>query len=250
MNRDTSKSNLDELGAVFSDSDVPRSLAEVAPKLHEAATGFWQSALGPGALSPRMKELALVAMHSSATSLNAAGTQRHVLRSLQAGATPLDVLDVLITIAPTANHALYFAIPVLMKELKAADASVDLPEPTPEAQAIKDEFIRTRGVWLEQRETVFRMMPKYFAALSKLSTASWTQGSLSQKERELIAIAIDCTVTHMFEPGLSMHIRSALQHGATCEEILDVFQLASLLGIETYIQGAEALFGQKAPEPE
>jgi alkylhydroperoxidase/carboxymuconolactone decarboxylase family protein YurZ len=133
-----------------------------------------------------------------------------------------------------------------MKELKAAGSpEAEWPEPTLEAQAIKDEFIRTRGTWLEQREAIFRLMPKYFAALSKLSTASWKDGSLSRKERELIAVAIDCIVTHMFEPGLAMHIRCALEHGASREEILDVFQLASLMGLETYIQGAEALFGKQ-----
>ena len=72
---------------------------------------------------------------------------------------------------------------------------------------------------------------------------TWKDGTLTRKERELICIAIDCTVTHMFEPGLALHIRGALQHGATREDILHVFQLASLTGLETYIQGAEALFG-------
>jgi alkylhydroperoxidase/carboxymuconolactone decarboxylase family protein YurZ len=235
-----------DLNNVFSGPEVGAQLAQVAPTLHKAASRFWQSAHEPSALSPRMKELVLVAMHSTVTTLNAQGTQRHVRRALEAGATPLDVLDVLVTIAPTANHALYFALPVMMKELKvvADGADAELPEPTPEAQAIKDEFIRTRGVWLAQREAIFRLMPKYFAALSNLSTASWKDGSLSRKERELIAVAIDCIVTHMFEPGLAMHIRCALEHGAIREEVLDVFQLASLMGLETYIQGAEALFAR------
>jgi alkylhydroperoxidase/carboxymuconolactone decarboxylase family protein YurZ len=196
-----------------------------------------------------MKELVLVAMHATATSLNGPATQRHVRRAIEAGASPLDVLDVLLTIAPGANHALYFAIPVLLKELKAAGSpEAALPAPTPEAQAIKEEFIRTRGVWLEQREAIFRLMPKYFAALSQLASASWKDGSLTRKERELVALAIDCIVTHMFEPGLAMHIRCALEHGATRDEILEVFQLASLLGLETYIQGAEALFGGEATD--
>ena len=236
-----------DFNAVFSQADLPVKLAEAAPSLHAAASEFWQSAMTGSALSARMKELVLVAMHSTVTSLNAKATQRHVRRAIAAGASPSDVLDVLVTIAPTGNHALYFALPVLMKELAAIGASTDLPPPTPDAQAIKDEFIRTRGVWLEQREAIFRLMPRYFAALSQLSTASWKEGSLTRKERELIAIAIDCVVTHMFEPGLSMHIRCALQHGATREEILDVFQLASLLGLETYIEGGEALFGGDAP---
>lgn len=234
-----------DLNTIFSGPHIAERLIHAAPTIHDAAATFWRSALTPGALTPRMKELVLVAMHSTVTSLNAEATKRHVQRAIEAGATPLDVLDVLLTIAPTANHALYFAVPVLLRELEAAGSpDAELPAPTPEAQAIKDEFIRTRGVWLEQREAIFRAMPNYFAALSKLSTASWKDGSLTRKERELIAIAIDCIVTHMFEPGLTMHIRCAIENGATRDEILEVFQLASLMGLETYIQGAEALYGQ------
>lgn len=46
----------------------------------------------------------------------------------------------------------------------------------------------------------------------------------------------------MYEPGLAMHIRNALQHGASREEILEVFALASVSGLEGYILGAETLF--------
>ncbi|HEX3678628.1 MAG TPA: carboxymuconolactone decarboxylase family protein, partial [Galbitalea sp.] len=77
---------------------------------------------------------------------------------------------------------------------------------------------------------------------------SWKNGPLSAKEREFICIAIDCTVTHSYEPGLRRHIRNALSHGATREEILQIFQLAALLGLEGYILGARALFTAAGPK--
>lgn len=232
------------LDQVFSSPRISRRLASEVPSFHDAASSFWTSALGPGVLSPRMKELVLVALHGTVTSLNDQATHRHIQRALQAGATPSDVLDVLLTIVGAANHALYFAVPVLMRELQARGGpAAELPGVTPQALAIKEEFIKARGMWNEQRDVLVRMMPEYFAALSKISTATWKDGSLARKERELICIAIDCTVTHMFEPGLALHIRCALDHGATRDEILHVFQLASLTGLETYIRGAESLFG-------
>ncbi len=226
----------------FSRPEVAEHARRVAPNIHAAAQGFWSAALGPGALSPRMKELVLLALNGTVTSLHTRGIERHVRRALEAGATQLDVLDVLMTITGAANHALYFAVPVLMRELQAAGhPDAELPLPTPQTQAVKEEFIRTRGFWNEQRDAIVRAMPAYFVALSKVSTASWTEGSLSLKERELVCIAIDCTVTHMFEPGLAIHIRGALAQGATREEILHVFQLASLTGLEGYMAGVEAL---------
>jgi len=194
-----------------------------------------------------MKELVLLSLHGTVTALHAPGIQRHVQRALDAGASAQDVLDVLLTITGVANHALYFAVPVLMRELEAAgDGQAALPDITDAAQAIKDAFIRTRGTWNPQRDVIARMMPQYFAALSKVSTVTWQHGSLTRKERELICIAIDCTVTHMFESGLALHIRCALQHGASKAEILAVFQLAALMGLESYIGGAQTLFGQEA----
>lgn len=233
-----------DLDAVFADPALPARLREAAPSIHEAASAFWESACTGSALTPRMRELVLLAMHATVTSLHAPGTQRHARRALEAGATPQEVLDALLTIVGVANHALYAAVPVLMRELESAGSpEAALPPLTAEAQAIKDAFIRTRGMWNAQRDVIARAMPRYFAALSRVSTASWADGALSRKERELVCIAIDCTVTHMFEPGLALHIRCALEHGASRQEILDVFQLAALTGLESYIQGAEALFG-------
>jgi alkylhydroperoxidase/carboxymuconolactone decarboxylase family protein YurZ len=241
--------SLTDLDAVFSDKDIPAVLRRTAPTLHQAASSFWSMALGTGALSPRMKELVLVALHGTVTAVDTEAVQRHIQRALDAGATELDVMDVMLTIAGVANHALYFSVPVLIRELKAMGHREAEPPPlSPEGQAIKDAFVRERGFWNEQRDILARMMPDYFVELSTLSTQSWKHGSLTRKERELICVAIDCTVTHTFEPGLAIHIRNALREGATPQEILDVFKLASATGLEGYVLSAEALFGKAARE--
>jgi alkylhydroperoxidase/carboxymuconolactone decarboxylase family protein YurZ len=235
-----------DLGAVLS-SGVANAVQQASPLTYEAAATFWRSAYTASALSPRMKELVLLALHATVTTLHSEGVKRHVGRALAAGATEQDVLDVLITIVGAANHALYFAVPVLMRELEASrHIEGDLPPVTAAAQTIKDEFIRSRGFWNEQRDVIVRLMPEYFAALSQLTTKPWKNGVLSDKERELICIAIDCTVTHMFEPGLAIHIRHALQKGASRNEILEVFHLASITGLEGYILGAKALYSRES----
>jgi alkylhydroperoxidase/carboxymuconolactone decarboxylase family protein YurZ len=241
----TDEAQLEDLAAVFSDRNVASRLREAAPATYAAAARFWRSAHSAPALSPRMKELVLLALHATATTLYADGVRRHIGRALAAGATEQDVLDVLFTIVGAANHALYFAVPVLMRELEAAHHPEAEPPPvTPEAQAIKEEFIRSRGFWNPQRDAIVQMMPEYFAALTGLTTEPWKQGVLTDKERELVCIAIDCTVTHMYEPGLAIHIRQALQKGASRNEILAVFQLAAVMGLEGYIRGAETLYSR------
>lgn len=243
----SSDPNLADLASVFSSPQVAGRLRAAAPTTYAAAARFWQSAHVAPALSPRMKELVLVALHATVTSLHGHGVRRHVGRALAAGASQQEVLDVLITIVGIANHALYFAVPVLMRELKAAAHPDAEPPPiSAETEGIKEEFIRTRGFWNEQRDVIVRMMPEYFAALAQLSAEPWKNGSLTEKERELICIAIDCTVTHMYEPGLVIHVRNALQKGATRDEILEVFHLAATCGMEGYILGGEFLYGESA----
>ena len=57
--------------------------------------------------------------------------------------------------------------------------------------------------------------------------------------RELIYTAFDVSATHMFEPGLRQHIRNALALGATREELMEVFELASGIGVEAFAVTAE-----------
>lgn len=212
-----------------------------------AAAEFWQTVMEGEHLTARMKELILLAMHASATALNVEAIDRHVDRARRAGASDQDIIDVLISIVGLANHALYSSVPVLEEELEAAGLS-DGYAVDAELEAIKREFVATRGFWNSDRDTLARLMPQYFRALNNISTESWKNGTLTPKEREFICIGIDCTVTHEYDRGLRIHIRNALGHGATGDEILEIFQLAALLGLEGYILAARALFGDPSAD--
>jgi len=232
-----------DLADLFDDDALVSRLQKASPTGLAAVAGTWRCAQAAPALTTRMKELVLVALHATATTMHVEGIRRHVARALAAGATQVDVLDVLLTISGIATHALYSAVPILMRELEAmSHPDAELPPISPETQAIKDEFVRARGFWNPQRDVIVRAMPEYFAALNRVSTEPWNNGSLSAKERELVCIAIDCTVTHMYEPGLTIHIRHALQQGASRQEIVEVFQLAAVLGVNGFVEGARALF--------
>ena len=240
---DASSVDLQDIDALFSRPGVARQLQQTSPTAYQAASRFWRTVMTGRALSPRLKELILLSLHGTITALNRSQIERQIKRALAAGASKNDILDVFVTITGVANHALYFALPVLMHELESqGHPQSALPPMEAEAQAIKDDFISKRGFWNEKRDMVAQLMPEYFSALSEISTESWVNGGLSKKERELICIAIDCSVTHMFEQGLAIHIRNALQQGASREEILEVFALASVTGLEGLITASETLF--------
>ena len=62
----------------------------------------------------------------------------------------------------------------------------------------------------------------------EFSSVPWTTGGLDPKVRELIYIAIDSATTHMYEPGLRVHIQNAFKYGATVQEIMEVYRKADL----------------------
>jgi alkylhydroperoxidase/carboxymuconolactone decarboxylase family protein YurZ len=223
-------------------TDLDRFRTEFATT-YEAAAGLWRSAMAAPALPPRMKELILLAIHASAAANNETAIARQVARARSAGATEGDILDVLISIVGLANHALYFAVPLLLEELESFQKGYGaLPPIRADVEAIKEDFIRTRGAWHEDRERIARTMPDYFKSFSTLSTEPWKNGSLKPREREFVYIAIDCSVTHMHGPGLRLHLRNALKHGASREELLEVLHLTALVGLDGFRLGVASLF--------
>ena len=229
---------------VFADVGTSTAVRSTSPHFYKTVEDFWNAPMLDGPLTPRMRELVLLAMHGTSTALNSEAIARHVHRAHEAGATPGEIFDVLVTIAAAANHALYFSVPILEDELDAAGME-DLAQTDGTAEVdlnrMREDFINARGFWNENRESLARVMPTYFAALHELSTATWKHGELDTKEREFICVAIDCSVTHMFESGLRSHVRNALKLGATKNEILQIFQLSGLLGLEGLILAGRSI---------
>jgi len=107
---------------------------------------------------------------------------------------------------------------------------------------LKEKFIAERGYWSEGIwEPVLKIDPDFFEAYLNFSAVPWKKGVLPPKIKELIYIAIDAATTHLYEPGLRQHISNALKYGATKEEIMEVFEVTSVLGIHTCTMGVPIL---------
>jgi len=51
--------------------------------------------------------------------------------------------------------------------------------------------------------------------------------------KELVYCAFDCASTHLYVPGLKLHMKNALGYGATPQEIVEVLEIATLLSLHT-----------------
>lgn len=59
--------------------------------------------------------------------------------------------------------------------------------------------------------------------------------------KELIYCAFDVAATHLYVPGLRLHMKNVLGYGGTPEEILEVFEIASQLSLHTAHSAAPIL---------
>ena len=111
-------------------------------------------------------------------------------------------------------------------------------------QKLKNDFIAARGYWSELWDGVLELSPEFFEAYSALSSVPWKHGTLPPKIKELIYVAVDASTTHLYNPGTRIHIANALKHGATRDEVMEVLEIVSVLGIHTMSTGLPILIDE------
>jgi alkylhydroperoxidase/carboxymuconolactone decarboxylase family protein YurZ len=106
---------------------------------------------------------------------------------------------------------------------------------------LKADFEANRGYWNPIWDGMLKLSPDFFDAYLEYSSVPWKRGVLDPKVKELIYCAFDVASTHLWLPGLKLHIRNALGYGATPTEVMEVIQLASVLGSHTFEHAMPAL---------
>jgi alkylhydroperoxidase/carboxymuconolactone decarboxylase family protein YurZ len=193
------------------------------------------------ALDPKVREFVLVAVDAAATHLYAPGIRQHVRSALELGASAAELMEVLELTSALGIHAANIGIPLLM-EVLAEEGLRSGPAPlTERQQALKARFTESRGYWHEFWDGMLELDPELFAAYLDFSALPWRSGVLEPKVREFIYIAFDASATHLYAPGMKAHLRNAVRLGASVPEIIEVIELASLVGMHAATVAAPIL---------
>ncbi len=218
----------------------------LSPEFFEAYMNFSSVPWKTGTLTPKVRELIYIAIDASTTHLYEPGLRVHIRNALSHGATRDEIMEVYQLTSVLGIHTITTGVPVLLDEMEKAGRGRGAPNTplTERQEALKAKFIENRGYWSDLWDGLIRLSPEFFAAYLAFSSVPWLHGTLEPKVRELIYIAIDSATTHLYEPGLRVHIRNALRHGATMAEIMEVYQLTSVLGIHTLTMGVPALLDE------
>ncbi len=126
----------------------------------------------------------------------------------------------------------------------AAKAGATSPTPYTDAQ-------RASGDWNPLWDQFSEVDPDFLEAYLALRSVPFRKGPLPPRVKELILIAINVATTHLHAPGVRRHIRNALRHGASREEIVEAIELTTVLGIHGFNLGVPILLEElrAAPAP-
>jgi alkylhydroperoxidase/carboxymuconolactone decarboxylase family protein YurZ len=226
-------------------NEIWNGLLELDEEFFEAYTRLSSVPWKSGPLEPKVKEFVYIAMNAAATHMYEPGVRQHVRQALQLGGTAAEIMEVLELTATLGIHACTVGVPILVEELEAAGQPLSR-ELTQRMQEVKADFESKRGYWNAFWDEMLLLDPEFFDAYTQFSGVPWVSGVLEPKVKELIYTAFDVAATHLYTPGLRQHIRNALGYGATREEVLEVIELVSVLGIHACTVGVPILVEEVA----
>jgi alkylhydroperoxidase/carboxymuconolactone decarboxylase family protein YurZ len=213
------------------------ALLEADPAFFEAYLNLGAVPWRSGSLDPKIKEFVLIAVDGAATHLYEPGLRFHIRRAIELGATKEELLEVLQLTSTLGIHACNIGVPILQEALGERE-----PARLSERQEqLKADFTAKRGYWHTFWDGLLELDPDFFEAYLAFSGHPWTDGVLEPKVKEFIYTAFDVSATHLYVPGLRQHVENALGLGATAAELMEVFELATAVGLHAYAVGVPIL---------
>ena len=182
-----------------------------------------------GILPRKDVELISVAVNAACTNLNTEGTRHHIRGALEAGATRDEILMIIKIASLLSIHTASLGAPILLEEANAARVKPKPKEPV--ATPVCDQM-KSAGQWNTGWDAFFDVDPAWTEAIIAASLPVYASGILTPKLAELLSIAVDASITHMYAPGTRRHIQSALKLGVTMEEIMEVLKICVSQGMQ------------------
>ncbi|SDH42675.1 carboxymuconolactone decarboxylase family protein [Agrococcus jejuensis] len=212
-------------------SPLWESIARIDPEFLDAYREMSMVPWRKTHLDAKTKELIYIAVDANATHMYLPGVRQHIQAAFRHGATVQEIMEVIECASTLGIHAMNIGVPILVEVLEEQGLRTGPAELDAKQQAMKDDFTATRGYWHSFWDEILELDPEMFEAYTAFSSVPWRTGTLEPKVKEFVYIAFDTAATHLYKPGLKLHLENALGYGATVGEILEVMEIASVIGI-------------------
>ena len=216
------------------------ALLEVDPEFLVVLRDITAHPRANGPLDNKTEEFVLIALNVAPTTLYTDGIRRHVAGAFEAGATVGEVLEVIQMASVLGVHTFGENAPILLEEFDISEATFT-DEELAERERVRESFREERGFWTERLDPMLMLDPGFFEQYVRYSSRPAERGEVDPKVRELVYAAIDISTTHLYPSGARVHIRNAIDYGASLEEIVEVYQLAFSLSGHSLEQSVDVV---------
>jgi alkylhydroperoxidase/carboxymuconolactone decarboxylase family protein YurZ len=100
--------------------------------------------------------------------------------------------------------------------------------------------------WSSVDRSIMRLDSGFWQEVQRLADHPWRSGPLEPHIKELVLLTVDAAATHRNGDGASEHARRAIALGATRDQVLEVLQLTSTIGIHACNCGVPILLEELA----
>jgi alkylhydroperoxidase/carboxymuconolactone decarboxylase family protein YurZ len=207
------------------------SILRLDPNFFEAYLNLAAVPSRKNHLGDKVREFIHIAADAAATHLYRPGIRAHIDAAIRHGATREELTEVLELTSTLGIHASNAGVPLLLQVLQEEGKRHGPAPLDARREALKRDFRQNRGYWHETFDGLLELDPEFFQAYLDFSSVPWRTGVLAPKIKEFIYCAFDASATHLYLPGLKLHMRNAIGYGATAHEIMEVLEIVSAIGI-------------------
>jgi alkylhydroperoxidase/carboxymuconolactone decarboxylase family protein YurZ len=217
---------------------VLETLAQWDPGWAAACRKLTGTPWADGVLPRKLVELISIGLNAGCTILNPVGTRHHMRGALEAGATKEEILFVLKCASVYSIHSCSLAAPILLTEAQAAGVK---PAAKPTVATPACDKMKAAGQWNTAWDPFYQLDSRWTDQFMATAIGIYGSGIMKPKDLELLSIALDASVTHMYAPGTQRHIKNALKAGATMEEIMETLKICVAFGFQACNLGVPIL---------
>lgn len=227
----------DGLHAIYGDSLWLKAMGAFSPEATKGFARLAEGALTQGPLPAKIKHFMLFVIYLSKGHEHLA--RLHADTAAQLGATPQEWHEILMLFAGSRGTAMY--IDGARITGLSADQAAPLQD-TDTAFESREDILAYFGKAMGKVPAFVQLLadhnPVLFEGYFRLRSENLKDGSLPQKYKELMLVAINSA--ERYQTGIEIHGRAALGCGASHEELLDAMTVAILGGgIPAWIEASQ-----------
>jgi alkylhydroperoxidase/carboxymuconolactone decarboxylase family protein YurZ len=192
-------------------------------------------------LEPKLKEFIYIAIDVTVTHLYEPGLRLHIKNALARGATVQEIAEVISFVSTSGLATLSMGLPLIVEEAQAIGLTLEQCDSDLQRK-LATNFHEQVGYVPEGLEILAALDSTYFRALTDVSAAASRCDVLSPKVRAFVRLAAEITVTSLNRDAARIHIREALESGATIGELVEVLELVSVVGLHSCTFGGAILY--------